>query len=250
MDRNYWEKIAPQYNEEIFDVLQNDNKGIIAEAIIESGAPHKTVMDAGCAVGKWIPLLANHYQRVIAADISEKNLELAASINKEFNNIEYLRIDLSAGNITISPCDVVICINAILTDSLSKRTNFYNALSLCVKPGGTLILVVPSIESALLSAFMYDQIMLDMNKKPKKETKGNPVAKYNNLKRGIVELDEVPTKHHLKEELVVLLQKEGFKVTRTEKIEYKWETEFDNPPEWMGAPYPWDWMVIAQKKQA
>ena len=33
MNRTYWEKIAPEYNEEIFDVLKNDSKGIIVSAI-------------------------------------------------------------------------------------------------------------------------------------------------------------------------------------------------------------------------
>ncbi len=56
MDRNYWEKIAQNYNEEIFDVFRNDKPGIIRSAILEYCSPSKTVMDIGCAVGKWIPL--------------------------------------------------------------------------------------------------------------------------------------------------------------------------------------------------
>ena len=58
MDRTYWEKIAPDYNEEIFDVLQQDKKGIIRAAIRAVSGPDKTVIDAGCAIGKWIPVLA------------------------------------------------------------------------------------------------------------------------------------------------------------------------------------------------
>ena len=34
-------------------------------------------MDIGCAVGKWIPFLATHFKKVIATDISSKNIELA-----------------------------------------------------------------------------------------------------------------------------------------------------------------------------
>ena len=77
MDRKYWETIAPKYETEIFDVLRNDVSGSIVAAIEEMASPDKTVMDIGCAVGKWIPVLAPRFKHVIAADISEKNLQIA-----------------------------------------------------------------------------------------------------------------------------------------------------------------------------
>ncbi len=33
MDKKYWEKIAPGYDEEIFDVLENDKRAMIRSAI-------------------------------------------------------------------------------------------------------------------------------------------------------------------------------------------------------------------------
>ena len=33
MEKKYWEKIAPNYETEIFDVLQNDKSGKIVKAI-------------------------------------------------------------------------------------------------------------------------------------------------------------------------------------------------------------------------
>jgi len=64
MERKYWEKIAPGYNDEIFDVLQNDSKGIIRSAIKKVSSPSKTVIDAGCAVGKWLPVLSPLFQKI------------------------------------------------------------------------------------------------------------------------------------------------------------------------------------------
>ena len=61
MDRNYWERIAPNYSEEIFDVLKNDTGGKIVGAIEEVASKEKTVTDIGCAIGKWIPLLATAF---------------------------------------------------------------------------------------------------------------------------------------------------------------------------------------------
>ncbi len=131
MDRKYWETIAPKYEDEIFDVLRNDTSGIIVQAIQEMAAPQKTIIDIGCAVGKWIPVLAPLFKQVIAADISAINLQIAKEKYTEYQNVDYVRMDMSGNDLTVTPCDTAICINAILTDSLKKRINFFEALSLC-----------------------------------------------------------------------------------------------------------------------
>ena len=126
MDRKYWEKIAPDYNNEIFDVLHNDKKAIIRKAINRLGSRHRDVLDAGCAVGKWLPVLSPAFKKVIAADISAKNLDIAKANYQDFSNIEYLRVDMSAPGLRLPKVDVVVCINAILTSSMKKRDAFFS----------------------------------------------------------------------------------------------------------------------------
>ena len=125
MDRSYWEKIAPEYNEEIFDVLQQDKKGLIRAAIQKYSGKNKTVIDAGCAIGKWLPVLAPVFKKVIAADISAGNLKIAARNHPRFGNVDYKRVDMSASRIALPKADVVLCVNAILTDSARKRDLFF-----------------------------------------------------------------------------------------------------------------------------
>lgn len=245
MDRKYWEEMAPNYNEEIFDVLRNDKSGTIVSAIQKISSKEKSVIDIGCAVGKWLPLLAANFKYVIAADISAFNLEQAKENCRDFANVEYARLDMSAGNLTVTPCDAAVCINAILTSSLKKRINFFQSLSMCLVPGGDLILVVPSLESS-----MYTSIIRDRWKTDEEEGAGSSekaVKRLRNMKQGNVEIDGVPTKHYLEAELRLLLSHEGFTVSRIEKVEYSWKTEFVKPPKWLKEPYPWDWMVVAKK---
>lgn len=247
MDRNYWEKIAPKYNEEIFDVLRNDKKGLIRSAIKKYSSKRKTVLDIGCAVGKWIPVLSPLFKKVIALDISAKNLVIARKTHALFNNVDYLRADMSDSKSKIPRCDVAICINAILTDSLKKRIAFFQSLPRCLKKGGHLILTVPSLESSLLTSIINNQFGIDKSAINKKLSPAKAIEKLKHLKQGNVDIDNVPTKHYLKEELEFLLTHEGFKIKEIQKIEYEWRTEFNNPPEWLKNPYPWDWMVVAQK---
>jgi hypothetical protein len=148
----------------------------------------------------------------------------------------------------LPPADVVVCINAILTSSLKKRNVFFHNLSRCLKKGGHLVLVVPSLESWLLTRVIQHRWNIDKKlfsaKLPGKEA----AKRYRNIQEGNAEIDNVPTKHYLREELTLLLSQEGFTAGDAQKIEYNWKTEFVNPPEWLKKPGPWDWMIMARKK--
>jgi len=246
MDRNYWEKIAPDYNEEIFDVLKNDSQGLIVSAIKKVSSKNKTVIDNGCAIGKWLPVLSPIFKKVHAVDISKENLEIAKRLYPELTNVEYNRIDMSGAKAKMPLCDVGICINAILTDSLKKRNIFFSNLKKCIKKNGHLILVIPSLESSMLTSIIRQRWNPDKD--------ANHVVKRNksgfqlkNILQGNAEIDNVPTKHYLKEELQLLLANEGFQAEDFQKIEYDWTTEFLSPPKWLTEPKPWDWMVVAKK---
>lgn len=244
MDRKYWEKIAGDYDEEIFDVLANDSSGRIVSAIRQSSSPRKTVMDVGCAVGKWLPLLSNLFQKVYATDISAKNLDIAASRNNKLTNIDYRRIDMSSSGTRLPRVDVAICINAILTSSITKRNAFFRNLGKLVAKGGSLILVVPSFESSMFVSVINEQLKIE-----RRRPVGDKVAvrRFKNILQGNLEIDGVDTKHYLEPELRMLLGMEGFEVKSIERIEYEWTTEFLRPPKWLKDPRPWDWLVTAKR---
>jgi len=248
MERSYWERIAPKYNEEIFDVLKNDKSGKILSAIEACSGKEKTVMDIGCAIGKWIPLLATAFREVIATDISAKNLNIAKKKCAAFQNVEYIRMDMSAPKLTVPQCDVGVCINAILSASLTKRIRFFQALNMCIHKGGWLVLVVPSLESKIYTNIIAHRWNVDGDHKERIPSAEKAFALARNIKQGVTDIDNVPTKHYLEVELQLLLQKEGFSVDRIEKINYPWKTEFHHPPRWLKDPYPWDWLCVAQKK--
>jgi len=247
MDRKYWETIAPKYEDEIFDVLRNDKSGKIVAAIEKVASKDKTVIDIGCAVGKWVPILSENFKHVIATDISSINLQIAKEKYSELQNVEYIRSDMSADELTVSPCDVAICINAILTDSLKKRVNFFQSLALSLHKDGDLVLVVPSLESKLYTNIIANRWNVDGDHDEKIASSKKAFELAKNIKQGVTDIDNVPTKHYLKEELELLLTLEGFTVNCVEKINYTWKTEFNNPPKWLKSPYPWDWMCVAKK---
>jgi SAM-dependent methyltransferase len=247
MNRNYWERIAPGYEEEIFDVLRNDKKSLISSAIRRLASRDKTVLDAGCAVGKWIPVLAPRFKKVIAADISSKNLVIAQKTYPSYANVDFLRADFSSPRVKIPKCDVAVCINAILTDSQKKRDIFFDNLHSSIRKGGHLVLVVPSLESWLLTRIIQRKWKIDRKLFEERVSGKVAIRRYRNIQEGNAEIDSVFTKHYLCEELYLLLQQKGFSVADCRKIEYEWTTEFVKPPGWLSRPRPWDWLIIAKK---
>ena len=152
MKRSYWEKIAPTYGDEIFDVLHNDKKALIRSVIKKYASKNKTAIDIGCAIGKWLPVLSPAFKKVVAVDISAKNLEIAQQLYPQYKNVQYLRADMSGKKTKVPQCDFGICINAILTPDLKDRTIFFQSLSSCVKKGGRIVLSIPSLESWMLTS--------------------------------------------------------------------------------------------------
>jgi len=248
MEKGYWEKIAPSYETEIFDVLKNDKSGKIVKAILSFADPKKSVIDIGCAVGKWMPVLAPVFGKVKAIDISNNNLKIAAKKYPQYTNITYERVDMSVAKVKVNKYDSAICINAILTSSLKKRNLFFKHMASFIKKGGDLVLVVPSLESKLFSHIIANKYNVDDAKNDKAPTGKRAIGQIRFIKDGVTDIDDVPTKHFLKEELELLLTLAGFTVEKIEKINYKWSTEFHKPPSWLKTPQPWDWMVKAKKK--
>ncbi|RYY57182.1 MAG: class I SAM-dependent methyltransferase [Chitinophagaceae bacterium] len=248
VERKYWEKIAPSYEEEIFDVLKQDKQQLIRQAIESRASASHKVVDAGCAVGKWLPVLSPLFQQVTAVDISAKNLAIAAAKYPELTNVTYQRADLSSAHITMKGYDMAICINAILSDSMTKRDRFFNQLSKAVKTNGSLVLVVPSLESWLLSRTIQKHYKIDQALFRGKITDSEAASRYNNIQQGNVEIDDVATKHYLGPELQLTLERNGFAMEEQHKVEYDWHTEFVAPPAWLKDPKPFDWLCVCRKK--
>jgi SAM-dependent methyltransferase len=251
MKREYWNGLSEKYEDEIFSVLENDKRRLICGLIEKYGSKSKTVNDFGCGIGHIIGVLAKNFQQVNAIDISYKFIARAKKRYQHLSNINYTVADLADDGLEIPKTDFGMSVNLLIMPCHSVRLKIFNAVIKHIRKNGHLLLVVPSIESVMLTNYMLAQWNLRDGIEPAKAYSENFCAsgKYSrNLRHGIVPIDGVPTKHYLKEELEDMMAAGKMKILDMQKIEYKWDTEFAVPPRWMKKPYPWDWLVFAQKK--
>ncbi|MEO5979906.1 MAG: class I SAM-dependent methyltransferase [Chryseolinea sp.] len=247
-ERKHWDKIAPSYNDEIFDVFNSDRDGKLGQYFSKHSNKKHRAIDFGCGTGKAFPFLSPNFKRVLAIDISEQCL--AEARNRPFGNIDFKRMDLAAKNIRLPAADFMFCCNVIMLPEPEKNEIMFKNFQRCLRKGGSGLIVVPSAESILYSTWR----MIDWYKKegvtPAK-IPANELDYFNGKKmdmlQGIFKIDGVATKHYSESELEVLFARAGLMITSLEKLNYDWNTEFSSPPKWMKDPYPWDWLIECKK---
>ena len=115
-----------------------------------------------------------------------------------------------------------------------------------------MVLVVPSLESALYANARLVEWNLRSGVSPAQsviegfrdvEPGGAEVARG-----GVLYAGDLKMKHFIKEELTTVADGLDLVPVSMEKLEYDWETEFEDPPKWMKDPFPWDWLVVFRKR--
>lgn len=251
MDRKFWDSLFESYNSDVFDVLKSDKTKIIKKWMSEIRKTDITVADVGCGVGKWLPYLSDRYKKVVAVDFSEPYLEHCRQEFKSLKNISYLNINMTKTQKKLKGMDLILCVNSILSNKAPERDTYFRNLKFALKNNGHLVLVVPSIESVLLSEYVYQAYKIkEGNIKSANQSAASESKEFWYFKQGVVNLENNAfTKHYLKEELISLLSRNGFMVEKIGKVEYSWDTQIEHAPKSLRDPYPWDWIVLAKKKK-
>ena len=253
MKREYWENVAGNYEDEIFEVFEHDREGLVLKALKKYGVADGVANDIGCGIGDFLPALSKNFRKVVALDISAKCIARARAKYAALPNVEYQTKDLSASRVHLPKAHLALSCNSVITASMKHRNAMLDLMCRHLLPKGHLVLVVPSLESALLTRFRLIEWNLKDGLSPASAVRAGFPKKKNALSprihEGVVNIEGVETKHFLKEELQVLMKNRGMNLLDIQKIEYHWNTEFTSPPHWMKDPCPWDWLCTAQKSK-
>lgn len=254
MDVNYWNEFAHEYDEHVIDAFTYGRSKTVGQQVKRFASPEKDVADFGCGPGKVLPYLSEKFRRVYAYDFSDRLLEAARKRCEGLPNVQIAQADLSQPVEHLPMVDVVVSLNAVLMPDPELRMNFLRGMASRLKPGGHLVLNVPSVESLLYSYFRETEWYRREEGKSPREAEALVDAGYiiqpTKTAQGVFIRGTEPTKHYLREELIVTARDDmRLEVLDVVKMEYDWATEMedDQVPAWMGEPYPWDWILVAHK---
>eukprot|EP00039_Didymoeca_costata_P013149 m.195535 g.195535 ORF g.195535 m.195535 type:complete len:314 (-) comp15691_c0_seq26:83-1024(-) len=254
MGERYWDSKAKNYDKEIYDSYNDavDNSAITA--ILERFADRdSSCIDFGCGVGKYLPPLASRFHHVHGIDISQGLLHTAMekvvwkgsgrSRSRVLKNVTLVQADITQPLQGLSPASFGICTNVLLLPDSDKINAMLNNIRNHILPGGHVMFLVPSLESALFVGQMF----------PKEMRKQLDTFEGHDIMLGRLPREGVLTQYFIREHFQVLLRHHGFDMESSEKLEYRWTHEFGiEPPHQTGAGdsktlFPWDWLVLAQR---
>ncbi|MAE95168.1 MAG: hypothetical protein CL910_10960 [Deltaproteobacteria bacterium] len=244
-----WDALAGDFDREVFDPVGTDLAGAIARALRKVGRV-TLACDFGCGTGRMLPLLRRRAERVIGLDFAPELLRRARERVGPDPRVELRRADLGRPLRTPRGAALVTCVNVLLTPDDAIRSVQLRNLRNALRPGGHLLLVVPSLESLLWT----NNRLIEWNRREGLRGEGlfhegietGPEG-ARDLLRGIVDQGGTATKHHLREELVAGLGALGMETVHEGRVVYPWNAYFLDPPRWLGEPRPWDWLMLAMR---
>ncbi|HEV8112663.1 MAG TPA: class I SAM-dependent methyltransferase [Planctomycetota bacterium] len=243
---NDWDSMARRFDGGVCHVLAEDRGHVVARALADEarrrGRRRRILVgDFGCGIGRALPLLARSFGptgEILAVDGSSACLARARSAVRGARNIAFVHADLAARRLSLPRVDVGLCINVALTPDDDARERLLANVAGHVRRGGRLFLVVPSLESDLLVRRRF----VDWAGEPWRAKRRERVAD------GIVDAGGVLTKHWTREELLLLAPRLASRAVSIARVEYGWHTELVRPPKSFREPYPWDWLVVLERR--
>lgn len=247
MRSRHWDEIAEKYFDEIVSPLQKGVKNPLFKFIENlDKKKFRVAADLGTGIGTLLPFLSENFEKVLAIDFSEKMIEKAKQVEKK--NVEFHIQDLRNLEGFKEKFDVAVSVNSIIYPSVRAADKILSEIWKSIKPGGLFVGILPSMESIIYQGVLiYDrEIRRNTAKKALTKTKRKMERSKYDFIRGIYD-DEEKQKYFYDFEILVRLQKAGFKNIKISKVLYPWGKHIGDYEDFHGKPEMWDWFVVGER---
>jgi SAM-dependent methyltransferase len=231
MSQQGWNRLAAEFENSVCDITSTSAPAI--EKLVALARPNRrqTLVDAGCGIGTFVERFGKRFGKVVAFDFASAMVKRTRKRCSDLEHAEWASLPLEdAGDKFGSIAHLAVCMNVITAPSRSLRERQWRSLSELVRPGGHLLVVVPSLESAEYVAGLDNEAF-------------NSSFEEDNE---MVRRNDTDQKHYSRRELRRTVTNEGFKVIALRKVSYPWG---EDGLELGARKTPWDWACLARKPE-
>lgn len=230
MDRKDWDRLAPEFENSVYDIAAIDRNGVIG-GLVERIRPRRTrdvLVDLGCGIGTFVKAYGARFASVVALDFSAAMIERARERCADVPNVTWITDDIvKAGETLTARADLTVCLNVITTTRGAKREAIWDTVAAVTKPDRHAIVVVPALESAEMVAALADDVTI-------------------HREHGLVEVDGEKQKYYTREELAATVERHGMTAEEIAPVAYPWAEEVTDAPRGVNRS-PFDWVVLARR---
>ncbi len=239
VSRAQWNKLAARFNSSVCDIVAGDRDRVM-DALVETALrahPKPTVVDLGCGMGTFILRYGRRFGETIGVDFAERMLRGARRRCAKVPRVRWACASVEDAPATLSTtADILACLNVITSPDGALRRRQWKALAKVAKPGGHVIVVLPSLESSELVAQIEERL--------------NPGSSGARLDDGSVHRGNARQKHYTRAELRAAAERAGLRVQKIARIPYPWKDEGVAAPKSVTrGRQPWDWALLARRRQ-
>jgi precorrin-6B methylase 2 len=233
MSKNQWDQLATHFEDEVCDITAVS--GDLLSELVHRVRPgeDRVLVDAGCGIGSFVKRFGPRYGEVVAFDFAPRMVGRARKRCADLTHVTWSTLGLEDAAGKIGPVgDLSVCLNVITSTNEQLRERQWTSLAGLAKPGGHVLVVVPSIESARHVIKHVD---------PSNEIHGS------NIEEGLIFRGDEHQKHYGREELRQTVWCRGMRILSLRRIYYPWTDEGLN--EELSVRRPWDWVCLARKSK-
>jgi 2-polyprenyl-3-methyl-5-hydroxy-6-metoxy-1,4-benzoquinol methylase len=231
MSRRSWNRIAKDFEVAVCDVTRSSGQQIAELVRRTQPSRDKTLIDAGCGIGSFTQQFGKRFGRVLAFDFAAKMVSRARKQCAAVPNVSWSTMGLEDAATKLGPVgDLIACLNVITSTDAKLRARQWWSLAGLATPGGHVLVVVPSLESARRVA---------------KYAEEDNLVHQSDFKAGIVYRGEYQQKHYTRDELRETLESEGLRSLSLKRIHRPWSDDGVDDP---GHAPPWSWVALARKR--
>jgi SAM-dependent methyltransferase len=251
-DEHFWNTLE-NYDEEIISIFKDaDAARPLVEAITRRIGSETVVADLGTGTGNLLPYL-KAAKKVYAVDRSENMLTQARATNSQ-PNVEFVQAGFTDLSLP-EPVDLAVAVSSLLPESFTDFTRIMAGVVAQMKPGATIVMLLPSFESRLYFSNLQLAYLIEAEGLPEPEAYRQLTAmhaKYMNNLFGYVQgkPDFPIQKFWIADELLERLNSLGtLSDIRLSRFDKPWSVFFAKEPAWIQAKPPrWMWLAEARRK--